>query len=1036
MKNVHSALSPQSLVWKSLLFHIFKQKARATITLIFFLLILPLSIFAQFSETFTADVPDVIRGCTPVTYTVSLTNSDPFPHDFDVEIITVAGVGVTATNLNGFTQSINSSGHIAFNLNNATIPAFTVQYFSVTVVFSDPLPTYMIVKGAFKLSTDPNLTFINSIVTGISGVIANNINISQLGSNNQTIMVEGTLTIDVNTYISTTIDPNARIKMGQGAKIVVPNGKFLQLAGITVSGCANRWQSIEVQTGGVLSLLFNTIKDGETALRLLPNPNTNFGFWGNSFIDCNTGILGNDVSFGVWGCLFRGTGQMLPLTGNGIVYARPRAGIDISGNSAINMTSVGFLDAPYFARYENLDEGVIATNSSSVSAYNTRFYNCEYGIHSVGWGSSVEDVQNIYNNCTYGLSSQSADYLYVGNTFMSNISGIGVNALQSSYATIENNNISAKVGIRTAWNIGNSSNSTHTIMFNQVFASTNDWDIYNTHALKLREFSFSGGWRASRNSFETDNAIATVDCQSGKANNISDNRVYLSGYSNAIGINLSGMKESMVGCNLINGLGNGKGVFLTNAYDNIVSCNDANSTNIGFNFLGSSQMVNKFRGNEMKSNYVGLQIEDNSNIGTQNDGGNKFLGSFSGPYCGAHHVSTDPVIRQLSLFFVDKQAGIANGSAWWPFPTQICEQTQNFDNWFTDHFTSSGYICSTNNCPFGIGGEPGFSEEQLSLMNRNNSGLSESALWTSQRQLYRTVKRNSQAHNNANANRFVSQLTNTSVGQLFALEEGFKDYFLALEQKQEVVRRNSERLKELYKSVRDNNEKIQTANKSAFERLDKENQRLMRQIQDISKQNKAHHTSLSDWKRNELGSLQRRNQAIAGTQLFEQNQKDVFRIALSVLGQETMQLNREDIAILERIANLCPVEGGEAVHDARSLLAIVDDKYYDDAQLCNLSNSREPNQGLKVQKTDVPSAVKVYPNPANAFITIECTVGADEVGSVKLTNILGKEVIVKSLSPNSSNHTINTSDLPQGMYIVTIEKNGQTVLTKKLQIQK
>ena len=1039
MKNVKqsSVLSPQSSVLKPLFFHIFKQKAMAAITLVFFLLaFLPLNIYAQFAQTFTADLqsPNIIRGCTPVTYTVSLINSNPFPLDFDIEIGVNANSGVNATVLNGFTQGTFSNGNIVFNLNNVTIAAYSVGNFSVTMILSDPIPSVAIVRGSFKLSSDPDFTLITPIVSGISGVIANNINVSQLGSNNQTIMVMGTLTIDVNTYISTFVDANAQIKMGPSARIVVPNGRVLSLDKITVSGCANRWQSIEVQSGGAFGLTFSTVKDGETAIYAHPNPNTNFLIAGNAFIDCNTGIYANNASFLLWGTKFMGTGQMLPFTGGGVIYARPRAGIDINNFSAVTMFPFGTPEGAFFPRYDNLDEGVI-NNNSSVAATGSQFNNCEFGIDSHGWGSSVDAVGNNYTNCGNGVLSQSADFLNVSGSFMSNIQTTGVNALQANYASIDNNFIYAKVGIRTAWNIGN--NFTHTITSNQVIASTSDWDIYNTHALKLREFSFSGGWKASRNDFESDNGIATVDCQSGKANNISDNKVYLSGYSNAVGINVSGMKESMVGCNLISGQnGGGKGVFLTNAYDNFVSCNRADYTNIGFNFLGSSQMMDKFRGNEMKDNYVGLQIEDYSSIGSQDDRGNKFLGPFSGPHCGAHHVSIDQQTQYLSRFFVDKQAGIANGLPWWPFPTQSCEQSENFASWFVDHFTGLGYVCSTNNCPFGIGGEPGFSGEQMSKLSGNRSGLSESALWTAQRQMYRIVNNNSQARGNADANRFVNQFANTSVGQLFALETGFKDYFLRLEQKQEVVKRNSERLNDLYKTLRARTTDVKIIKNADFDKLEEENRGLLKQIQEISKQNKTHQAGLMDWKRSELTNLQRRNQGVRGNQPFEQNQKDVFRIALSVLGQETPQLNGEDISILQRIANLCPVEGGEAVHDARSLLAIVDDKYYDDAQLCNLSDTREPNQGLKMQKTETPSAVKVYPNPANAFITVECIIGADEVGSVKLTNILGKEVMLKSLSPNSVSHTVNTMDLPQGMYIVTIEKNGQSVLTKKLQIQK
>ncbi len=72
---------------------------------------------------------------------------------------------------------------------------------------------------------------------------------------------------------------------------------------------------------------------------------------------------------------------------------------------------------------------------------------------------------------------------------------------------------------------------------------------------------------------------------------------------------------------------------------------------------------------------------------------------------------------------------------------------------------------------------------------------------------------------------------------------------------------------------------------------------------------------------------------------------------------------------------------------------------------------------------------KIYPNPATSTITIEST--NTEVQSIKIVDVLGREVIERTKNEVLSIKNIDVSQLPSGMYIIQLQsKNG--VVSKKL----
>ena len=66
------------------------------------------------------------------------------------------------------------------------------------------------------------------------------------------------------------------------------------------------------------------------------------------------------------------------------------------------------------------------------------------------------------------------------------------------------------------------------------------------------------------------------------------------------------------------------------------------------------------------------------------------------------------------------------------------------------------------------------------------------------------------------------------------------------------------------------------------------------------------------------------------------------------------------------------------------------------------------------------SAINIYPNPATTEIKISNL--SLEENQIKIFNLLGQQVKILSMS-NQQNHTINISDLPSGIYMLTVSNN-------------
>ena len=107
-------------------------------------------------------------------------------------------------------------------------------------------------------------------------------------------------------------------------------------------------------------------------------------------------------------------------------------------------------------------------------------------------------------------------------------------------------------------------------------------------------------------------------------------------------------------------------------------------------------------------------------------------------------------------------------------------------------------------------------------------------------------------------------------------------------------------------------------------------------------------------------------------------------------------------------------------------------KIYYRLRLNDLDQSYKYSE-VKLIDIDVNNGMpKVFPNPFNNLLTIQCNNSLNEATKVQLTHISGKIILEKYFDPESSSLTLDDlSSLSNGLYFLRIT-SGSNVVTQKL----
>ena len=173
------------------------------------------------------------------------------------------------------------------------------------------------------------------------------------------------------------------------------------------------------------------------------------------------------------------------------------------------------------------------------------------------------------------------------------------------------------------------------------------------------------------------------------------------------------------------------------------------------------------------------------------------------------------------------------------------------------------------------------------------------------------------------------------------------------------------------------------------------------------------------------------NNAIVTSNICAVNQKMVNEVLLSYMLWEDNTLSETVLQQVKAVADQCPMDGGFAVYEARTIYRrFVPSATWDISQECaqNRPNDRSATTGLTI------SDYVLSPNPANNWLMVSRKPSSAEAAVIELYNPYGKLAKRSDFPATSSSITIDTQNLPSGMYFYKIASQGKLLDNGKVMI--
>jgi len=170
------------------------------------------------------------------------------------------------------------------------------------------------------------------------------------------------------------------------------------------------------------------------------------------------------------------------------------------------------------------------------------------------------------------------------------------------------------------------------------------------------------------------------------------------------------------------------------------------------------------------------------------------------------------------------------------------------------------------------------------------------------------------------------------------------------------------------------------------------------------------------------------NVALSDTAVYQKNEKALNAVFLGTPAQGSSTFSLQDEESLLSIASQCPLSNGRAVHYARSLYQLVEDKDFED-NCEGLENLREHSTPWAIFEQKLVDSIRVFPNPASNELFLE-----GRCDQFQLINQLGQPVLAQQLFPEDNMHAIKLPELPDGIYFLKISYAGNLVALRKVMI--
>jgi len=1040
--------------------------------------------------TFTVGVDISHDYTTSHSYRIEFTTSDfyfSWVNDGTLQNVSSTTTGPGQTTVSGLVTSVVtnpnqttlSSHTLTFN-RNASWPGI-IKNFTIKV-FDDDCDPAMQAEESFNLFTSQFIDLRPISETKLSELFAagwivlqpNNPSLPDLLIDNELeIDVPASLIGDVNAFRDVTLMPGARIRIatdnpGPG---LTPN---LFMAEVNVHTCPGSEMAEGIlvdpqSTTGIpltkLQMQNSIVADCRFGVNA--KPNSSFSLENNQFTNNYIGVnldmssapsgLARARIDGFAGNTFSTEGQLKPRY-QGMpehIETRGYCGIRLVNYRDFNVFGNSLSGGNDFLRLAN---GIVGTNSIGNLA-NMTFndmnsadaiakYPIEgFGISLVSKGTHWFNINEFsttmtFNNCKTGISAFNYA-LNVENTEMNNVD-IGISVKQSKVRdiVIDGNVITArKYGIRSFLNepVHNiSAIRNNDITINTGLGNLNDFSMgiqleevgigYTPAPGQLPNLPPNGdGWEVSGNDVIMKAGGNGLLYRNGFAGILQQNDItnetQANDYTGLLteGTTFSSITANTIDQTLSTGVGASTAIYSSAGFSNTFQCNCVDNTNVGMQFLDMADVTHAVRGNNFNTHCTGLQLGaqgvGGAYVGDQNHAGNLWDLTAIGGSCLGGRNWGGPADIGLSEFRV-------NGTA----DPRLNPTVFPSSNWFLDEPGSTFSGCATCNFPPQIpprvaeGDVPTQLDEAIVTGALVSDAFANEMTWKGKYRLYRKILRHPaiESYSSAYTN-FKTANVNLSTGKLAYIAEEKAGIFALTASEDSTLESRRNTWRQSMETLRQIDSLLQagiTVSQSQYDAR-------VQQCSTAQSQYEQYAQSLNQTRQQRIQTLLTLNAAVSTGLAPDANHKTVNGIVLNLLLCDTLASG--NLATLESIAEQCPLEGGDAVYEARAVVSYFTGQSFNDLEKCADTERQLHPDGIN--KLPESTTVALYPNPTSGHVFWTGTGG--QTVKVRVLNALG-QLAAELTSATSS---VNFEQLPEGLYQVQLLASNNTVLaTHKLQI--
>ena len=884
----------------------------------------------------------------------------------------------------------------------------------------------------------------------ISNAIKSNVVQSSSSSSNETYIVSGVFTIDLNYSFD-----NCTFLMSPASKIEIAESIKLSLSSCQFYACDDyMWQGIEaraptkgIKGGEIVMKSCKRVEDAHNAVRL--NDRTLATITGNVFTKNYVDVSVADANaqkialtqFTAHSNKHNAFNIFLkkPYKGQSINSSFPRAAYQFS--NCISTCTVGENKPGQITEWiDGYLDGITAVNTE-LNTINVYFKNIQprainnggvdygFAIRSENVGAvgklavgGIDKNTTLFEDCQTGVFSTNVR-TDVTNTKMVGM-GAGISIaytypINQGVSNIKNNYIAGQSGVSAIYSAG-------------CFVEGNDFYCKSTNSSPSSAIvlNYCNGSYIHQNTAKIDDiscGIRLTNCNGGRivgnknieilnSRGLSPSKAQLF----TDGINIINSTQLSIQDNTVLGKKGGNrdplktaetvGIFMQNSSNNDFCCNSVDYTNEGVEARNVNDISNRLQTTTFNEHALGLYVRfSGSLIGSQSHTGNIWNNLKIPAARNDNSVNNKTYYLQNQFKVVDPQGSNI-------FPNLLTPPT----DWFKGFTLGKTITCNQGSCVLKAT-IPTITDIDVQLLKEDVTKIyGEVNTWKLTRNLYEKLDANPSLKLDDDALfNFYEQYQSGNIAAFTGIKAGI-DYLTSFGKEQLAA--NESNISNIKAQIQKVDAQLLISEDA--QSLIIEKNALLDILNKAASASIAQNESIKKEKKAEFAVLTERNENIPTEYIYEENLKVVNTVSIALQASESNTLSDEQRNELEKVAYQCDTQGGEAVQSARALLTWYDEKYNFDRE-----NTCEEIFYTKVQKNNRSSKIVLQPNPASNILSITNNL---EANKVVITTLLGQ--IVSSSILENTTVNLDISNIGIGMYLCHFFANDKIITTEKITI--